>query len=179
MLTPPKYVEHQLTEHCKLLQKAAVLRYDQEQELWQVLILQRSAEALSRPNCWDLPGGNCNWPIKATESLTDLHYQDLSREIQEETSLEFQAEQWDFDHLVHLSTYFSYEAQVYSIITGWMIELEASLSGENLQISDEHQASAWVSFADLPKYDFGGAKGDFVVDIIKEALARKNTDQTE
>lgn len=172
-MSAPQFFEYQLTENTKLLQKAALLRFEPQRQQWQVLLLQRSNDAESRPKCWDLPGGNSNWPRQLLESAADLHYQDLVREIEEETSLVYPAEQVSFENLVYFSTFFDVKKQIYTMITGWQLDYEAALT-QTVQLSSEHQQQAWVEFNDLSHYDFGGDKGQFVVEIIKQAFALKN-----
>lgn len=126
----PKRIPHQLTEHVKLLQKA-VLIYDQR-----ALILRRSDLAKSRPGCWDLPGGNCEWPVSQTASVANLHLQDIAREVTEETGLAVQANDFSFDQLVHLSTFFDVDQQIYTMIVGWKLELGQINQQQENQESD-------------------------------------------
>lgn len=71
---------HQLTENVKLLQKVVVWQGEK------FLILQRSADSATRPKCWDLPGGNVEWPASSVD-IQDSHLADLAREVKEETGL--------------------------------------------------------------------------------------------
>jgi hypothetical protein len=63
--------------------------------------------------------------------------------------------------LVHFSTYFDSDKQIFTVICGWLINYDATNRSE-IKISDEHQQQAWVKEADLINYDFGGAKGSFI-----------------
>jgi len=159
--------KHQLTDQVKLLQKVAIIR--QKGADLEVLLLQRSQTAKSRPGAWDLPGGNSEWPSKNQVSTADLHLTDLNREIREETGLEVAESAFMLKLPVHFSTYFDSEQQIYTVICGWLLNF-ASTNQAKIQISDEHQTFAWVAGADLPKYDFGGDSGTFVLDIIQKAL---------
>lgn len=160
--------QHQLTDRVKLLQKAAIIR---QQDSLEVLLLKRSSDAQSRPNCWDLPGGNSEWPEINQLSAADLHLNDLKREIFEETGLEINKEFLILNNLTHFSTYFDSDKQIFTIICGWLIK---NLSHEQnmIKVSNEHQEYAWVSENDLENYDFGGVKGTFILDIIKQAFAK-------
>lgn len=160
--------KHQLTDNVKLLQKAAIIR---QQDSLEVLLLKRSADAKSRPNCWDLPGGNSEWPEMNQFSVANLHLNDLKREISEETSLNVNEKILILDNLAHFSTYFDSDKQVFTIICGWLIK-HSSTDQNMVEISDEHQEYAWVKEVDLPSYDFGGVKGTFILDIIKRAFAK-------
>lgn len=160
--------KHQLTDNVKLLQKAAIIR---QQESLEVLLLKRSADAKSRPNCWDLPGGNSEWPEVSQLSAANLHMDDLKREIFEETGLDAQKDVLVLNNLTHFSTYFDSDKQIFTIICGWLVNYDATNQNE-IKISDEHQEYMWVKEEDLNAYDFGGVKGTFILDIIKQAFAK-------
>ena len=168
-MNSPKFYEHQLTENVKLLQKAAIIRDNHGEQ--EVLILQRTADAASRPNCWDLPGGNSNWPKDLESSAANLHQADVTREIEEETSLKTDPKNFTLDNLAHFSTYFEQSKQIFTVICGWKLDAAAT-DGVEVQISDEHQAFEWVTEENLPNYDFGGDKGKFVLDTIVKAFAK-------
>ncbi len=163
------FPKHQLTENVKLLQKAAIIR--QGNSGLEVLLLQRSADAKSRPNCWDLPGGNSEWPAQNQLSAADLHLGDIKREIQEETALQVSENAFDLNKLVHFSTYFDSEKQVFTVICGWLV-IFASTNQTEIQISSEHQNYIWASQANLANYDFGGDSGAFVLDTIQKSFAK-------
>lgn len=159
---------HQLTENVKFLHKVAIVREQAGEK--QVLVLQRSADAFSRPNCWDLPGGNSEWPESDQASAADLHQLDVAREIQEESHLSAAPELFNLDRLNYFSSYFDQSKQMYTIICGWQINL-ADTDQAEIIISPEHQNLAWVSASDLANYDFDAIKGQFVLAIVKKALA--------
>lgn len=151
---------HQLTQNVKLLQKAA---------LWhdgKVLILQRSSDSATRPEKWDLPGGNSEWPIDATENLRDLHVDDLMREVFEETGIELKKEQ--VKKCVYIGTYFDFDREVYSLILGWRVELDRDFREEDVLISDEHKDFTWITAEEFGEYDFGfaGGKDGFIKEIV-------------
>jgi 8-oxo-dGTP pyrophosphatase MutT (NUDIX family) len=154
---------HQLTQHTKLLQKAVLVWEDQ------FLVLKRAADAHSRPEKWDLPGGNSEWP-EITKSQNGLHYEDLTREVSEETGVDFDANLLDQENLVYFDTYFAAEEQVFTVICGLSIDLQQVGLTErpNIKLSNEHTAYAWVSHEELDDYDFGKT-GEFVKNIIQNA----------
>ncbi|AKM81134.1 MAG: hypothetical protein UT13_C0001G0173 [Candidatus Pacebacteria bacterium GW2011_GWF2_38_9] len=161
--------KHQLTENVKLLQKAAIIR--QGESFAEVLLLKRNISSLSRPNCWDLPGGNSEWPAVDQNSAANLHLNDITREITEETGLVVDEKSFSLDKLSHLSTYFDVDKQVYTMICGWFVDFSATDQKE-IQTSDEHQEYTWVSEAELSNYDFGGESGAFLLDTIRKSFAK-------
>lgn len=162
---------HQLTDQVKLLQKVAVIRTNQTD--LEVLLLQRSSDASSRPNCWDLPGGNSEWP-NSSSSRANLHLDDLVRELSEETTLQVSSTHFENHLPVYFSTYFDGDKQIFTVICGWLLDF-ASTNQAEIQISSEHQAYAWINVQALNNYDFGGEKGAFILEIIqKSLLAYKN-----
>lgn len=173
---------HQLTENVKILQKTAIIRSVQSSQITpnsqvaptpEVLLLQRSAGAKSRPSCWDLPGGNSEWPSAGQLSIANLHQADIAREVMEETSLQADAQLFTLEQMTHFSTYFDSDKQVFTVICGWLLDF-VSTNQAAVQISSEHQNYIWVAEANLPNYDFGGASGAFVLDIIQKSFAKFN-----
>jgi len=165
------FLHHQLTSNVKLLQKAVVIRRNENTMQPEALLLRRSSDALSRPNCWDLPGGNSEWPAADQGSAANLHLADLAREVQEETTLQIKQSDLTLAELTHFSTFFDSDKQMFTVIVGWLIDF-ANTNSSNIQISSEHHDFAWVSEADLSEFDFGGDKGTFVVDMIRQAFAK-------
>ncbi|MBP7842633.1 NUDIX domain-containing protein [Candidatus Woesebacteria bacterium] len=153
-----------LQKNVKLLQKA-VLIHDGK-----FLILQRNEKAKSRPLCWDLPGGNSEWPENVTENLENLHQKDVAREILEETGITVLDEHFTFENMVLFRTFFEAESEVYSIITGWKVELPDDFERSLVQLSDEHINHEWVTFDELNEYDFGNKKGEFIKDVIRAVI---------
>lgn len=164
--------KHQLTDNVKLLQKAVLVHNDT------FLILQRAEDSKSRPLCWDLPGGNSEWPESMFDSegmvknQENMHRQDMAREIREETGLTVFEEHFTFENMVLFRTFFDAESEVYSIIIGWKVQLPDDFEKNSVVISHEHIDHKWISFDELHEYDFGGKKGEFVKDIIRGAIRR-------
>ncbi len=163
-------IPHQLTRHTKFLHKVAIVA---EQK---VLLLQRSSQAQSRPGCWDLPGGNSEWPTGVTAPTSNLHQLDVAREIREEVGLEVAASHFVLGNLNYLESFYNPETEIYTIICGWQITdlakvgLPSALNELKITISPEHKGFQWVSEAELANFDFGGAKGAFVCEIANQAL---------
>ncbi len=159
-----------LQANVKLLQKA-VLIHDGK-----FLILQRNEQAKSRPLCWDLPGGNSEWPEAiinsngAAQNQENLHQKDIAREILEETGITVFDEHFTFENMVLFRTFFEASSEVYSIITGWKVELPDDFERSLVQLSDEHINHKWVTFDELNEYDFGNKKGEFIKDVIRAAI---------
>ena len=171
-MNKPDITPHQLTKNVKFLHKAVVIVNGK------ALILRRNPDSKSRPSCWDLPGGNSEWPSLNQSSQANLHQLDVAREIEEETGLVVASKYFTLDALVYFSSYFASDKQIYTIICGWQtldswIENSFSAKFPEVIISDEHTDYVWVSEAELANYDFGGVKGQFVVDIIKAAFNNK------
>lgn len=154
---------HQLTQNVKILQKAVLIHNGR------FLILQREADAKSRPLCWDLPGGNSEWPEKTTENQENLHQEDVAREIKEETGVTVFAEHFTLENMTFFRTFYDVENDVYSIITGWKVDLPSDFDRDQVILSDEHIDQKWVTFDELDEYDFGGRRGEFVKDIIRKS----------
>lgn len=154
----------------KLLQKA-VLIHDGK-----FLILQRNEKAKSRSLCWDLPGGNSEWPENVIDTTgtaqnqENLHQKDVAREILEETGITVFDEHFTFENMVLFRTFFEVESEVYSIITGWKVELPDDFERSLVELSDEHVAHKWVTLDELNEYDFGNKKGEFIKDVIRAAI---------
>jgi 8-oxo-dGTP pyrophosphatase MutT (NUDIX family) len=149
---------HQLTSNVKLLQKVVLH--------WQgkVLMLQRSGDSASRPNCWDLPGGNSEWPQGYNEPTSDLHKQDAAREVEEETGIVVDPSVFSLIHLSYLETFFDPNKQIFTVLLGWSIKLKEPPS--DVVISHEHTAFQWVGLEEALSLDFGGQKGAFLAKIL-------------
>lgn len=170
-MTDMIHVPHQLTRHTKFLHKVAIV-VDHK-----VLLLQRTQSAESRPGCWDLPGGNSEWPATTViEPTANLHQADVAREIAEETGLQVSADYFTLSTLNYFESFYQPSNQIYTIICGWQVTdpagigLATSVDQLTVTISAEHQRYAWVSESELKQYDFGGAKGEFVAQIASRAL---------
>lgn len=156
---------HQLTEQVKLLQKVVLVHGGK------VLLLRRSGTAKSRPECWDLPGGNSEWPEQGRAGF-GLHREDLVREVYEETGIELEADSVQQSNLRYFETFFDAEKQVFSVICGWKIELPRLGYSEAVRLSAEHSKYMWVLPEEVTQYDFGGKNGEFVKDIIMSSLEK-------
>ncbi len=171
-------IPHQLTKNVKLLQKAALWHNDK------FLILKRSSDSTSRPDQWDLPGGNSEWPVGADGKsalpgslgtaeaglVRDLHKDDVVREVFEETGIELQRS--DVQKCVHIGTFFEGTKQVFSIILGWEIKLPENFKEDSVLLSEEHSDFAWIKKEEFENYDFGfaGEENGFIRKIIVKQL---------
>jgi 8-oxo-dGTP pyrophosphatase MutT (NUDIX family) len=150
---------HQLTTNVKLLQKAVLTHQNK------VLLVKRHAHAQTRPNCWDLPGGNSEWPENITEFTRGLHALDLVREIEEETGLQISPDEFTGNDLAYFDTTFEPDRQLYTILCGWRHELAAD--APQITLSSEHVEYTWVTIEELDHYDFGFA--EFIPQMIRRA----------
>lgn len=160
-------MKQQLTDQVKFLHKVVIVKTEQKQK--RVLILKRASDASSRPNAWDLPGGNAEWPKENQLSVFNLHQDDVAREVKEESNLSIDPKLFDLKHLLYFASYFAADQQVYTVICGWGLTIEETDRAE-IKISKEHQDQAWISQEELNNYDFGGAKGQFIKDIINKVF---------
>lgn len=161
-------MKHQLTDRVKFLHKVVIIRSENEQ--LQALILKRASDASSRPNAWDLPGGNAEWP-KTQESMANLHQWDIAREVKEESHLTVDPKLFNLDHLVYFSSYFEADQQIYTVICGWVLQLTET-DQVAITISNEHQQQAWIKREELDSYDFGGERGRFIKEMIGKAFIK-------
>lgn len=159
----PPHLPHQLTQNVKLLQKAVVLHQGE------VLLLQRGNTDQSRPNCWDTPGGNSEWPEMADTAVSNPHFADICREIQEEANITIDPHTLSHQNLVYHETYYEPAREIFTVLFGWRIELPESFDRSSVQISDEHQKFEWVTPQNAQDYDFGGPRGEFMKRILSSA----------
>lgn len=185
---------HRLTNDVKLLHKVALVSQNC------ALILKRAPTAQSRPNCWDLPGGNSEWPANQDQIQQNLHQLDIQREILEETGVTVWAQLFTPANLVYFATFFEPDQSVYSINCGWLVNLDqvaitfekllkknpqesgdssilehadqktAAPSFPAITLSSEHTQYAWITLDQLVEYDFGGPARDYETAIIRFAL---------
>ncbi len=158
----PQRIPHQLTENVKLLQKVALVADGK------VLLLKRDADSSSRPEKWDVPGGNSEWP-DTTESGFGQYAADAAREVLEETGIVIDTAAFVPENLVLFNTFFDADKQVFSIICAWVVSLPEQ---PVVQLSNEHTDHAWVSLAEVGDYDFDLFKGKFVKDAVELALKK-------
>jgi len=153
-----------LTENVKLLQKAVLFHHGR------FLIVQRAANSDSRPSCWDLPGGNAEWPADFIGNQENMHMEDISREIKEETGINVLSQHFTKENLTFFRTFYEAKKEVYTIITGWKVELPSDFDRKVVALSSEHIDHKWVSIDELSDYDFGGKRGEFIIDIIRGSI---------
>lgn len=156
-------LSHQLTENVKLLQKAVLIHNGE------ALLLKRSVDSKSRPEKWDLPGGNSEWPSE-NQSGFGLHQLDIAREITEETGLTTDHQKFTLENLTYFNTFFDKNKQIFSIICGWKYFLPTDFDRSQIKISSEHIESDWTSLENLSQFDFGGEHGEFVKQMIQKSL---------
>lgn len=153
-------IAHQLTENVKLLHKVVITADGK------VLLLRRSSSAKTRPGKWDLPGGNSEWPVKYDTFANGLHRADIVREIQEETGLTANPDNFSAENLIYFDTTFEPEKQMFTIICGWHWPTNTV---KKIKISNEHQEAQWVGWEDIEHYDFGFAQ--FIPAMIVAAIS--------
>lgn len=156
----------QLTENTKLLHKVALIHNNE------VLILKRSTDSTSRADKWDLAGGNSEWPENNRQGH-GVHQEDIVREIVEETGIEVSPDIFDFSALTFFDTFFDPNKQVFTIICGWRYRLPTNFDHDRIIISSEHSQIKWITEKETDLIDFGGHKGVFVRNIIKNGFKEK------
>jgi len=158
-----------LTEQVKLLQKVVLIHRGE------LLILKRAAQSYTRPNQWDLPGGNSQWPDQKQGNLTQPHRNDVLRELEEETGIMAEDQRLDLmGQMVRIKpnyfgTYFEADKQLFSIIVGWQLYLPDDFDRASVSLSHEHTQQAWIRPSQFDEYDFGfaGAKDGFIRCMIE------------
>lgn len=154
---------HQLTENTKLLHKVAINHNGE------ILILKRASDSNSRPDKWDLAGGNSEWPEDNRQGH-GVHKEDTAREIVEETEIRVSPEVFDFSALTFFDTFFNSNKQVFTVICGWKYQLPDEFDRNTVKISNEHSEAKWIKLEELDQVDFGGNKGEFVKNITKSGF---------
>src|SRR3989338_4124852 len=104
-----------------------------------VLILQRSQNENVYPGIWELPGGKRE-PLESSEDS-------LVREIKEETSMNVK--------LIMPFSVFDYQIEkLDETRDSTQINFLVALTGnDNISLSEEHQAFAWITFKEIDKYN--------------------------
>jgi len=139
--------KYMFTDDIKFLQKAVVFHPD-EDDLF--LALKRSPDSFSRPNDWDLPGGNV--------LFGELHEDSLRKEIEEETGLEV-------DNFIPVQAITNYEKGIYFLFLGFLCRAKS----REVKISAEHTEYRWVS-----KEEFTGLKpAQYLVDLVNITFDKK------
>lgn len=121
----PDKQKYMFTDDIKFLQKAVVFEPGNKN---QFLALKRAPDSFSRPNDWDLPGGNV--------LFGELHEASLRKEIKEESNLEVGAL-----HPVEVVTNYNDKKAIYFIFIGFYCRAQA----KNVKTSQEHTEHRWVS----------------------------------
>ncbi|MCX6761667.1 MAG: NUDIX domain-containing protein [Candidatus Moranbacteria bacterium] len=135
--------KYMFTDDIKFLQKAVVFH---PEKAGQFLVLKRPADAFSRPNDWDLPGGNV--------LFGELHEDSLHKEISEEANLEV----GDLTP-IQIVTKYDGEKEVYFIFNGF----SCVAKGSDVKISQEHTEYRWVN-----KKEFIELKpAQFLIDLVE------------
>jgi len=140
--TDPEKQKYMFTDDIKFLQKAVVFHPDKH-ELF--LALKRSPDSFSRPNDWDLVGGNV--------LFGELHEDSLRKEIVEEANLEVGA----FSPVQIITTY-DKEKEIYYFFNGFYCRAK----NNDVKISFEHSEYRWVT-----KEEFIDMKpAQYLVDLV-------------
>ena len=102
-------------------------------EQGRILFLRRSKTNRTFVGCWEWPGGK----VDAGEDIAAA----VVRETKEEIGLEVR--------ITGFATAFHFELDAVHVVT---ICMEAQIIGGTLQLSDEHDAHAWLTAENLPAY---------------------------
>ena len=132
--TDPNKRHYMFTDDIKFLQKVVI--YNTQDNTF--LILKRAAYHPTRPNEWDLPGGNVAFGQKHDESLL--------QEIQEETQLEV-------TNIKPINVVTKFDKGIYFLYIGY----KAEAITYNIVLSKEHVEYRWVTkeeFFELNPADF-------------------------
>lgn len=134
---------YMFSDDMKFLQKAIVLNFEGDK----FLALKRPADSKSRPNEWDLPGGNVLYG--------ELHDVSLKREIKEETNL-------DLSHMKPVRVVTNYEDGIYYLFIGYI----AYTLNDDIKITKEHSEYKWVTKEEFLQM----AKAEYLIDLVNEVL---------
>lgn len=138
--------KYMFTDDIKFLQKAVVFHPDKP-ELF--LALKRSPNSPSRPNDWDLAGGNV--------LFGELHEDSLRKEIDEEANLKVGA-------LIPVQVITTYDSKkaIYNIFNGFYCKAK----NNKVKISDEHSEYRWIK-----KEEFANLKlAQYLIDLVMETF---------
>lgn len=123
-----------------------------------LLIIQRSKNDKHNPMLWEFPGGK----LDIGEDLSDA----LQREVMEETGYKIEPE----SKLTYVDSYVistgKYTGLPYIVLFGI-----ARVIGGNLELSDEHTASVWVSYNNALDYDLTNESRKALIVLGKTALS--------
>jgi len=115
-------------DNVRILLKAIIKKEDK------ILALKRPTDAYSRPNCWDLPGGNLEYGENATECIT--------REIGEETSLKVKNLR-----PFHVISESDPKKNIFWVEIGYVCEYVRG----DVKLSSEHSEFRWLRIAQFLK----------------------------
>lgn len=125
-------------------QKAIVLNKE-----GRMLTLFRTETAPTRPNTWDLPGGDLDFGEDATESII--------REIQEETGLSVEnVRPFDVESIINDNGDFWVTIAYYAYVTT-----------EEMKLSSEHNQYMWLLVEEFLKINTSARAQKFVENLIK------------
>lgn len=152
-----------LLQNVKLIQKALII--DQNGKF---LALRRSADSFSRPEKWDLPGGNLDkadildsYNLSGKGNQNDILIKSIAREIAEETGIEIDLKQ--IKTLLNASGY-NPDKEIFTIALVYVCNL--NLSEPKIQLSNEHSEYQWLLKSDFLKLDVGD-DGGLIVSTIE------------
>jgi len=137
----PKKRAYMFSDDMKFLQKAIVW-HETERKF---LALKRPESAFSRPECWDLPGGNVLYG--------QTHIDSLNEEIKEETTLEVENIK-----PLKVTTNYDKEKEVYFLFIGYECKAKA---GE-IKLSEEHVDYKWLTKEEFLQLE----SADFLVELV-------------
>jgi 8-oxo-dGTP diphosphatase len=137
----PQKRKYMFSDDIKFLQKVVV--YDTKQSKF--LVLRRAANDPSRPNCWDLPGGNVLFGENYLDSLI--------REVAEETSLKIK-------NVQPIQVVTNFEKGIYYLFIGYSCIADST----KVKISKEHSEYKWVTKAEFLKLE----SADFLTELVKQ-----------
>lgn len=118
-----------------LVQRSFIVRKDKR-----IIIIRRAKNDSHLPGLWEVPGGK----LDAGETFTQAH----KREVMEETGLLIEPAA----HLFFPDSYIIPDDPYKGIFFMTLIGI-ARLVGGTLELSSEHDDSAWVTYEEMLSYD--------------------------
>lgn len=117
-----------------------------------VLILQRHKNERTYPEMWELPSGK--------KELLELVESAVIREVKEEAGLDITVD--------GVSSVFNYqiekESEIYDVT---QINFLAKIAGnEDVMLSQEHQAFAWIGKDDIEKYSLSRETREAIIKVL-------------
>lgn len=146
--TDLKRLKYMFSNDIKFLQKAVVFHSDKHKLF---LALKRSPDSRSRPNDWDLAGGNV--------LFGELNEDSLRREIGEEANLEI-----DKFVSVQVITTYDKEEEIYYLFIGFYCRA----TNKKVRISDEHSEYRWVTKEEFVKLK----PAQYLIDLVSMTFER-------